>query len=552
MADTRTTQRPVRPIAALVVLSLGLFMTLLDLTIVNVAIPRISDGIGAGLDDILWVLNAYSLVYAVLLITSGRLGDIVGPRRLFMIGTAIFTVASLLSALAGSPTQLIFSRALQGLGAAILAPQGLPILLSIFPLEKRAAVFAIFGILAGLAVLAGPTLGGFLVTRFGWQSIFLVNLPVGVAIIAAAFVFVPDIRPGRRHRLDFVGVGLATAGLLGIVYGLIEGQRFQWGTITGFISIPLVIGAGVIVLAAFFVHQALRQDREPLLPFAVFRDRNFALMTFVLSAMGFSIVSFYLPLTIYLQSVLGLSAVDAGITIAAQPLTMILLSGVANALMTKVSAKYLLIPGLVALAAGTAFIALSVHANSGRWSFLPGLILAGGGMAFIWGPVYSLATRDLKPEHAGVASGVLNTIQEMGAVLAGAVVGAVLQTQLANNLRTEAIARAGALPAQAQAPFIDGFSHAGSSSLAVGAGESGANLSSLSQLPASVAAQVMRIAHDVFTNAFAGAMRPTLLIGVAVVVVAAVASILARATPTARAVAGQKADQPSEREAAVV
>ncbi len=308
----------------------------------------------------------------------------------------------------------------------------------------------------------------------------------------------------------------------------------------------------MVVLAAFFVHQSLRQDREPLLPFTVFRDRNFALMTFVLSAMGFSIVSFYLPLTIYLQSVLGLSAVDAGITIAAQPVTMILLSGVANALMTKVSAKYLLIPGLVALAAGTAYIAVSVHADSGRWSFLPGLILAGGGMAFIWGPVYSLATRDLRPEHAGVASGVLNTIQELGAVVAGAVVGAVLQTQLANNLRSEAVARAGALPTQAQAPFVNGFDHAGTSGLPVGAGQSGANLSGLSQLPATVAAQVMRIAHDVFSNAFAGAMRPTLLIGVGVVVVAAAASLFAHATPTARAVAAQTAERRAEPEAAAV
>jgi hypothetical protein len=166
--------------------------------------------------------------------------------------------------------------------------------------------------------------------------------------------------------------------------------------------------------------------------------------------------------------------------------------------------------------------------------------------------VYSLATRDLRPEHAGVASGVLNTIQELGAVLAGAVVGAVLQTQLATNLRGEAVARAGALPARAQAPFIDGFSHAGSAGLAVGAGQSGANLSGLSQLPESVAAQVMRIAHDVFTNAFAGAMRPTLLIGVGVVLVAAVASLVARATPTARAVAAQTTDQPAEREAAAV
>ncbi len=528
-ARNRIAQRPVRPIAALVVLSLGLFMTLLDLTIVNVAIPRISDSLGAGLDNILWVLNAYSLVYAVLLITSGRLGDIVGPRRLFTVGTALFTVASLLSALATSPVQLIFSRALQGLGAAILAPQGLPILLTIFAVEKRGAVFAIFGVLAGLAVLAGPTLGGFLVTHFGWPSIFYVNLPVGVLVIAAALVYVPDIRPGRRHRLDFVGVALATAGLLGVVYGLIEGQRYQWGTITGFISIPLVIAAGVVVLAVFFVQQTRRQGREPLLPYAVFRDRNFAVMTFVLSAMGFSILSFYLPLTIYLQSVLGLSAIDAGLTIAAQPVTMIVLSGVSNGLMTKVNAKYLLIPGLAALAAGTGFIALAVHADSGRWTFLPGLILAGAGMAFIWGPVYALATRDLLPEHGGVASGVLNTIQELGAVIAGAVVGAVLQTQLASNLRGEAVARSAALPAQARAPFVDGFSHASSSGLAVGATQSAVPPGALSHVPTAVAAQVQQVGHDVFTNAFVNAMRPTLIIGVGVVLAAAAAAVLARA-----------------------
>ncbi len=550
--DTVTTVagRRVRPVGALVVLSLGLFMTLLDLTIVNVAIPRISDGLGAGLDSILWVLNAYSLVYAVLLITSGRLGDIAGPRRLFMIGTAVFTAASLLSALATSPAELILSRAAQGLGAAILAPQGLPILLSIFPREKRAVVFAIFGVLAGLAVLAGPTLGGFLVTRFGWQSIFYVNLPVGVLVIAAAVVLVPDIRPGTRHRLDITGVGLATLGLLGVVYGLIEGQRYQWGTITGVVSIPMVIVAGAVVMALFLLHQARRQDREPLLPFAVFGNRNFSVMTFVLSAMGFTIVAFYLPLTIYLQSVLGLSAIDAGLTIAAQPLTMILLSGVANGIMARVSPKSLLIGGLLGLAAGTGFIALAIHADSGRWSFLPGLILAGAGMAFIWGPVYNLATRDLRPEHAGVASGVINTIQELGAVLGGAVVGAVLQTQLATNLRNGAMARAALLPAPARASFIDGFSHAGRSGLAVGAGQNGVPAGALAHLPATVAAQVQQASHDVFATAFVDSMRPTLFIGMAVVLIAAAIACLARAHPDNPAAAAVGSDPGVNREQA--
>src|SRR5215472_15909498 len=190
----------VNPWAVLVVLSLGLFMTLLDLTIVNIAIPSLVDGIHASLDQVLWVLNAYSLAYAVLLISSGRLGDLLGPRNLFVAGLVVFTAASACSGLAHDPVQLIAGRAAQGVGAAMLAPQTLPILLSLFPPERRGATFAVFGILAGVAVVAGPTVGGFLVTNVGWRWIFYVNLPVGVAVIVAAMVLVPDLRPGLRHR----------------------------------------------------------------------------------------------------------------------------------------------------------------------------------------------------------------------------------------------------------------------------------------------------------------------------------------------------------------
>ena len=184
------------PMAALGVLALGLFMTLLDLTIVNIAIPSILDGLHASLDEVLWVLNTYSLLYAVLLITSARLGDVYGPRNLFAVGIVIFTIASGLSALAQDPTQLILSRALQGVGAAVLAPQGLPLMLSLFPAERRGGVFAIYGTLAGLAIIAGPTVGGLLVTNFGWRSIFTVNLPIGLLTLALAMLVIPDIRPG--------------------------------------------------------------------------------------------------------------------------------------------------------------------------------------------------------------------------------------------------------------------------------------------------------------------------------------------------------------------
>ena len=287
--------RRTNPWAVLAVFALGTFLTLLDLTIVNIAIPSIVDDIHAPLDGILWMLNAYSLVYAVLLITSGRLGDIFGPRQLFAAGVVVFTISSALSGLSQDATQLVLSRAGQGLGAALLAPQGLPMITSLFAPNKRGGVFAIFGMLAGLAVVLGPTLGGLIVANWGWRWIFYVNVPVGALILVLTARLIPDLRPGRPHRIDLIGVALATVGLFAVVFGLIEGQRYDWGTISGVISIPLVIAGGLVLIAAFVVQQARRQGREPLLPFEIFADRNFALMAFVLMAMRFAIVGRMFP-----------------------------------------------------------------------------------------------------------------------------------------------------------------------------------------------------------------------------------------------------------------
>jgi EmrB/QacA subfamily drug resistance transporter len=521
--------RRVNPWAVLVVLSLGLFMTLLDLTIVNIAIPSLVDGIHASLDQVLWVLNAYSLAYAVLLITSGRLGDVLGPRTLFVAGLIVFTAASAFSGLAQDPVQLIAGRAAQGVGAALLAPQSLAILLSIFPPERRGPTFAVFGILAGVAVVAGPTVGGFLVTSVGWRWIFYVNVPVGIAVVIAALLVVPDIRPGRRHRLDLLGVALATAGLLCLVFGLIEGQRYDWGTVTGFLTIPEIIGAGVVLLLAFLGTQALRQGREPLLPFAVFRDRNFSVMALVLCAMGFAVVGLYLPLTIYYQSVLGLSAIAAGLTVAVQPLAMMFSSGFANSPAgARLGPKRALVAGLLLLAAGSAFIAWTARADSGRWDFVPGLVLSGIGMGFIWTPVFNLATRDLRPDLAGVASGVLNTIQELGAVVASASVGALLQNRLATSLHDHAVASAHQLPAQFQDRFVAAFSGAAKGGLEIGAGQSGSSVPVPPGLPGQVVQQLQQLAHTTFTHAFVDAMRPTLVLPIVVIVAAALVACTAR------------------------
>jgi len=445
-------------------------------------------------------------------------------------------VASALSGVAQDPTQLILARAAQGLGAALIAPQGLPMITSLFAPEKRAGVFAIFGILAGLAVVLGPTLGGLIVASWGWRWIFYVNIPIGVALVVAAFTFVPDLRIGKSHRLDLVGVALASAGLLLVVFGLIEGQRFDWGTVTGFVTIPEIIVAGIVILVAFMAYERRVQAREPLLPFEVFRDRNFTLMVFVLMAMGFAMLGVFLPLTIYFQSVLGFDALTAGLTIAPMPLAMMVASGVVASQVQKIGPKPFLFAGLSLFTVALGFIAWSVSADGERWALLPGFILMGIGMSGVWTPVYDLATRDLKPELAGTASGVLNTMQEIGTVIASAAIGAVLQNQLAASLRSEAVTYSAQLPPSFRQPFVDGFSNAAKQGLEVGAGQNGAALQLPPSIPQQVADQLAQLGHAVFTHAFVDAMRPTLVLPIALLVVAAVATGFARATGSRRSI----------------
>src|ERR671937_3300073 len=272
-------QTDTNPWVVLLVLCMGFFMILLDTTIVNIAIPSIIDALQASLDQILWVLNAYILVYAVLLITAGRLGDMYGQRTLFAAGRALFTLASAFCGLAQDTNQLILARVIQGIGGALLTPQTLAMLTMIFPPQRRGAAFGLWGAVAGVAAVAGPTLGGFLVSYIDWRWIFYVKVPVGIIALFGAFFIVPDLRPGRRHRLDVVGVVLASAGLFGIVFGLVEGQRYDWGAFLGAITIPEVIGAGVIVWVLFMAWEMFQA--EPLVPLSLFTNRNYSLMNWV-------------------------------------------------------------------------------------------------------------------------------------------------------------------------------------------------------------------------------------------------------------------------------
>jgi EmrB/QacA subfamily drug resistance transporter len=510
------------PWLVLSVLCLGFFMILLDTTIVNIAIPNMIDGLHASLDQILWVLNAYVLVYAVLLITAGRLGDLYGPKQLFMIGLVIFTLASAACGFANNPNQLIAARVAQGIGGALLTPQTLSVLTVIFPPERRGAAFGIWGAVAGVATVAGPTLGGFIVTHWGWRWIFYVNVPVGAVALVMAGIVMPNLKLNRRHRLDLLGTLLVTVGLFLVTYGLIEGQSHDWGTVWGSITITEIIVAGVAVLAVFVIQQYLQRNKEPLVPFAIFRNRNFSVMNFVVASLGFGMLGLFLPLVIYLQSVLGLTALQAGLAVAPMSLVSMFLAPVAGRMSDRFDGKYILLVGLSLFAGGMAIVLASAHPDTTPVQLLPGLLVAGVGLGMTFAPLQTVAMHDIAPRMAGAASGVINTTRQLGAVIGSAAVGALLQNQLAVQLSASAKEHAAALPEQFRAQFVAAFSHATGGNLEVGAGQSGINVG------ANVPEAVRKIITDTFHEGFTNAMRVSLILPISLIAVAALSCLLAK------------------------
>ena len=524
MAQART-----NPWLVLLVLTMGFFMILLDTTIVNVAIPAISsnkgDGLNTTLDQILWVLNAYILVYAVLLITAGRLGDIYGQRNLFAIGLFVFTFASVLCGISQNANELIAARVLQGVGGAILTPQTLSIITTLFPPERRGAAFGIWGGVAGLATITGPTLGGAIVTYINWRWIFFVNVPIGIAALIATFAIIPDIRPGRRHGWDFMGVFLSTAGLFAVVFGLIEGQRYNWGEIGSYgITIPEVIIGGVVLLVVFIFWE--RFQAEPLMPLSLFRDRNFAVANWIAAAISFGMLSLFLPLVIYLQSVRGFTALVAGLTFAPMSLMSMVVAPFAGRFADKVGGKYILVTGISLFTVGFGLVTLVAGPDSTFITFLGPAIIAGAGMGLTFAPMTTVAMRNISPQMAGAASGILNTTRQLGAAIGSAVVGALLQNRLAVTLHDQAVSHASALPASFRDQFIKAFSSVASNGFQIGTGQTGAQLPT--GLPPAVQQQLSVLAHDVFVTGYIDAMKGTLVVPIAFLAFTALTALLIR------------------------
>jgi EmrB/QacA subfamily drug resistance transporter len=534
--------RQVNPWAALSALCIGFFMILLDTTIVTIAIPAMVRGLDTDLNSVVWVISIYLLVYAVPMLFTSRLGDRFGPKRVFLAGMIVFTGASLWCGLSGTAEMLIAARALQGLGAALMTPQTLAFITHLFPPAKRGPAMGMWGGVAGLATITGPLLGGVLVDGFGWEWIFFVNVPVGIVGIVLTVWLVPDWQPRRLHSFDIPGIVLSVAGLCLLVFGIQNGQRYDWGEVFGSVTITEIIAAGVVVLVAFVIWQRYNR-KEPLVPLRVFDNRNFSTGTVTATAIGFAMTGMFVPLVIYTQSVLGLTPTQAGLLTA----PMSLLSGIIAPFVGRMSdrgnAKYLVMIGFLALAAGLGLIALEARPDTDPLSLLPALLLAGIGTGFVFAPMSNIAMRSVEPALAGTASGIFNTSRQVGGVLGSAAIGVLLQARISASMTAEATEAAKALPPEYRADFVQGMTNAAASANEFG-GQGGAAVSP--DLPPAVAAQLKELAEQVVHNGLTDAARVAMLLPIAVLLIGAFAATLMRRTP-AEVPAPPSGEPPKER-----
>ncbi|MBD1537555.1 DHA2 family efflux MFS transporter permease subunit [Arthrobacter sp. S13_S34] len=421
-----------KPWPALWSLVIGFFMILVDTTIVSVANPRIMEGLDADINSVIWVTSAYLLAYAVPLLITGRLGDRFGPKKLYLSGLVVFTMASLWCGLSGDVETLIAARVLQGLGAAMMTPQTMAVITRIFPPDRRGAAMAIWGATAGLATLVGPILGGVLVDGLGWEWIFFINVPIGIAGFILALRNVPALST-HPHRFDIPGVVLSAVGLFLLVFGIQEGESYNWGTIAGPVTVWGLIIAGLAVLALFVAWQRFNKG-EPLLPLALFRDRNFSLANIGITTVGFTVTAFSLPLIFYYQLVRGLTPTQSALMMVPMALISGGLAPVVGKIIDRVNPKFIAAAGLVLMAVALAWNSALMQPDTPILLFLLPSAILGFANAGIWAPLSTTATRNLPPRQAGAGSGVYNTTRQIGAVLGSAAIAVLIQARLAAEL----------------------------------------------------------------------------------------------------------------------
>ena len=406
----------------LAAVAFGLFMIMLDNTIVNVALPSIQRSLHMSLSSLEWIVTAYALTFAALLITGGKLGDLYGRRKMFIAGLVVFTLASLACGLAPNAGFLIGARAVQGVGAALMNPATLSIITATFPPKERGQAIGIWAGVSALALAIGPLLGGLIVDNINWHWIFYVNVPVGVVgIIVSRWVIAESRDTSHEQSIDLPGLVTSGGSLLALSYALIEGNKHGWGS-------PEIIGlfVGAAVLLAVFILLELRQ-RLPMLDLELFKIGSFAGANIVAMLVSLGMFGVFFFISIYVQNVLGYSPTKAGAIFLPMTILIILIAPISGKLSDRVGSRWLMGAGMGILGVSL-LLYQRIGLHTGFWSLLPQLVLGGVGMALVMSPMTSAAMGSVPVDKAGVGSGVLNSFRQVGGSLGIALMGAILLT----------------------------------------------------------------------------------------------------------------------------
>ena len=419
--------------------SLGLFMIMLDNTVVNVALPAIQSDLQADLSALQWIVTGYALTFAALMLIGGKLADAYGRRLIFILGIVIFTLASLWCGLAGSGEMLIAARVVQGAGAALMNPATLSIIAATFPPRERGTAIGIWAGTAALALAIGPLVGGLLTEHLSWNWIFFVNIPVGIVAIVASLLLITESKDETHERLDLPGLATSALGLFALTYGLIEANTYGWTS-------ARIIGSFVVAAIALFAFiQLERRQRAPMLDLSLFRSGTYAGANIAMLLVALSMFGIFFFLSLYMQNVLGYSPVQTGAAFLPMTVLIILIAPIAGKLSDRYGSRWLVSIGMVLL--GVQLLYLSrLGADDSFWRILPGFLVGGVGMSMTMTPTAAAATRAVPVAKAGVGSAVLNAMRQVGGSLGIALMGAIVAHSTNGRLGVE--------------PFLDGFQNA--------------------------------------------------------------------------------------------
>ncbi len=416
------------------IVSLALFMAMLDNLVVTTALPSIRKALDANVSDLQWTVDAYTLAFTIMMLPATALGDRWGRKRFFLAGVMLFTLGSTLAAMSAGAGMLSVARAIQGTGAGFMTPLTLTLLTQAFPISQRAAAIGLRSGVSGLGLAAGPLLGGAIVEGLTWNAVFWVNVPTGILLLILGYVRLGESR-GESRALDLPGIGIVSAGLFGLVYGLIHSNSMGWGNAQIIVS----LAAGVVLLAAFIVRE--RTAASPMIDLNLFRKRTFSIANSVGFLMSFGMFGSIFLITLFVQEIQSATPLDAGLRTMPWTATIMLVAPLAGLLTSRLGARPIVVTGMIAMTAALFWMGTVAERATPYTSLLPAFILAGLGMGLTFAPLSATVMGAARGTQQGQASGVYNTVRELGGVFGVAILGTIFQGYATNTL----------------AGFVDGF-----------------------------------------------------------------------------------------------